>query len=224
MSRGGSPWSSCVYDAASNRILVGTGNVLPQHTLPQPKYSLGVLSVDATTGGSPRFFQPSNDDNYRPDDTDVDMAASPTVFTRGDGRRVLAVGSKNGSFFLLDAATLDVLARRQLLPRAGGNGGFPGDRGTAGPGHRPPQRRRGNPADGELLRHVQLPGRASGLGRLLRRCRRVRLGENHPGIDTATTPFLRALDWNDLTDAWADAVRPGPDQALRRPAATAVRP
>jgi outer membrane protein assembly factor BamB len=213
VARGGSPWSSCVYAAASNRILVGTGNVLPQHTLPQPKYSLGVLSVDATTGGSPRFFQPSNDDNYRPDDTDVDVAASPTVFTRGDGRRVLAVGSKNGSFFLLDAATLDVLARRQLLPRAGGNGGFPGDRGRRVPAIDPRNADEGILPTENFYGTFSCPVVHSGLGRVYVGVGGFAFGENHPGIDTATTPFLRALDWNDLTDAWA--TRSDPDRIRR---------
>src|SRR6185503_2058511 len=60
-----------------------------------------------------------------------DVPAGPTIFRRS-GVNVLAIGSKNGSFFLLDPNTMAVLpnGRRQLLPRAGGNGGFPGDTGA----------------------------------------------------------------------------------------------
>ncbi|MFC7622944.1 PQQ-binding-like beta-propeller repeat protein [Microlunatus sp. GCM10028923] len=210
--RGGSPWSSCAYDPATNRIVVGTGNVLPQEPLPQPKYSLGVLSVDADTGANPRFFQPVPADNYRPDDSDVDMAASPLVFSRGN-RRVVAIGSKNGSFFLLDAVTLEPLARRQLLPRAGGNGGFPGDRGRRIPAIDPRV-----PEEGVLLTEnfygtFSCPVVHAGLGRIYVGVGGFAFGETRPGIDTATTPFIRAMDWEDLTDAWATAS--GPDQVRR---------
>jgi len=55
------------------------------------------------------------DDSYRPSDLHIDIPGSPTIFSRG-GTRVVAVGSKNGSFFLLDAHTMNELARRQPLP------------------------------------------------------------------------------------------------------------
>jgi outer membrane protein assembly factor BamB len=210
--RGGSPWSSCAYDPWSNRVIVGTGNVLPQHPLPQPKYSLGVLSVDAVTGTEPRFFQPSNADNYRPDDSDVDMAASPLVFTRGS-RRVVAIGSKNGSFFLLDANTLEPLARRQLLPRAGGNGGFPGDRGSRLPDIDPRVPDAGVLPTENFYGTFSCPVVAGDLGRIFVGVGGFAFGEAHPGIDTASTPFLRAMDWNDLTDAWVTNV--GADRVSR---------
>ena len=209
--RGASPWSSCAYDPWSDRIVVGTGNVLPQGPVPQPKYSLGVLSLDAATGTAPRFFQPANADNYRPDDSDVDMAASPLIFTRGS-RRVVAIGSKNGSFFLLDANSLEVLARRQLLPRAGGNGGFPGDRGRRLPGIDPRIPDAGVLPTENFYGTFSCPVVAADLGRIFVGLGGFAFGEEHPGIDSASTPFLRAMDWNDLTDAWvtsanADRVR-----------------
>ncbi|WP_203751074.1 PQQ-binding-like beta-propeller repeat protein [Cellulomonas chitinilytica] len=215
--RGGSPWSSVAYDAASDRVVVGTGNVLPQHPLPQPKYSLGVLSLDATTGGSPRFFQPANADNYRPDDSDVDMAASPLVYTVG-GRRVVALGCKNGSFFVLDAASLEVLARRQLLPRAGGNGGFPGDRGRRLRFVDPREVEHGQISTENFYGTFSCPVVHAGLRRIFVGLGGFEFGGAHPGIDSPTTPFLRAMDWADLTDAWATRV--GPDRVSRYVTAT----
>jgi hypothetical protein len=39
------------------------------------------------------------------------------LFTRGKDRtRILAIGSKNGSSFLLNPETMQVIARRQLIP------------------------------------------------------------------------------------------------------------
>jgi glucose dehydrogenase len=97
--RGASPWSSCSYDRTLNRIYIGTGNALKggesYTTLPESKYSSGVLSLDATTGDFRGFFQPSPTDNYRNTDIDIDVPAGPMLFTQGDsGKRVLAIGSK----------------------------------------------------------------------------------------------------------------------------------
>jgi outer membrane protein assembly factor BamB len=211
--RGGSPWSSCAFDAASGRVIVGTGNVLPQNPLPQPPYSLSVLSVDAVTGGSPRFFQPSNLDNYRPDDDDCDIAASPMVFSRGR-QRVVAVGSKNGSFFLLDAATMAPLARRQLLPRIGGNGGFPGDKGRAVRNIDPhPLQPNGERRTENFYGTFSCPAAHAGLQRIFVGLGGFAFGVGTPGIDSVSTPFLRALNWTDLTDAWTTVE--GPDRVHR---------
>ena len=214
-SRGGSPWSSVAYDPVTGRIFVGTGNVLPQGPVPQPKYALGLLSLDAATGRNPRFFQPANADNYRPGDSDCDVAAGPLLYRDPvDGRRYVAIGSKNGSFFVLEADTLVPVAKRQLLPRIGGNGGFPGDNGqpvaTIDPHPLEPDGSRStenfygvfSTASVSYARrrlYVGVGGFAFGIG--------------SPGIDTASTAFLRALDWNDLTDQWPTEV--GPDQIRR---------
>lgn len=119
-SKGASVWSSCVYHSDLDVIFVGTGNPESSGPLPNPPYSSGLLALDATTGSFWGFFQPDPNDSYRPDDGDVDIGASPTLVRRPD-RTVVAIGSKNGSFFLLDPGTpsdkkLEVLSRRQLLP------------------------------------------------------------------------------------------------------------
>jgi len=213
LQRGASPWSSFAFDPVSNRVVVGTGNVLPQHALPQPRYSLGVLSLDATTGRAPRFFQPSSADNYRPDDTDVDVAAAPMLFVR-DNRRVVAIGSKNGSFFLLDADTLAPLARRQLLPRAGGNGGFPGDTGAALPEVDPHRPAPGGEEQTENFYGVfSTASYHGGLKRLFVGVGGFAFGVGNPGIDSDSTAFLRCLNWDDLTDAWVTST--GPDGVER---------
>src|SRR3569832_1912468 len=99
--------------------------------MPDERYASGLLSLDATTGQFRGFFQPLQSDSYWPGDFDVDVPCSPTVYTRSGGQRVVCFGSKNGSFFILDADTLAVVARRQLLPGRGG-GGRPGGGGAPG--------------------------------------------------------------------------------------------
>ena len=127
-SKGASVWSSCLYSLKLDRIYVGTGNADPDHQLPNAPYASGVLSLDAESGAFKGFFQPSPSDSYRPDDLDVDTPPSPLLFTHA-GADVLAIGSKNGSFFLLDPNSMQAIAQRQILPRRGGDG-FPGDGST----------------------------------------------------------------------------------------------
>jgi outer membrane protein assembly factor BamB len=191
--KGVSVWSSCAYDQALNRIYVGTGNVLPEdpnnpNPLPDPYYGSGVLALDADTGAFRGFFQPAPSDSYQPTDLDVDVPASPLLFTRSDEKRVLAIGSKNGSFFLLDPDTMTPLARRQLLPYDANGKPLPNVDPHTGPGE-------------NMYGVYSTAAVDQGLGRLF-----VGLGGYSGSIDSATTPFMRALDWNTLNDAWTTAV------------------
>jgi outer membrane protein assembly factor BamB len=203
---GASVWSSCAYDRGLNRIYVGTGNSLYDLTapgggtdLPDEMYGSGLLALDADTGAFRGFFQPGSDDSYRPGDADVDVPGSATVFTRG-GQRVVAFGSKNGSFFLLDANTLQVLGggmqRRQLLPRAGGSG-LPGDRGTAIATVAPITA----PWYENEWGIYATPAVHPGMGKLY-----VGLGGRGSITAPDKTPFMRALNWNTLADAWPTAI------------------
>jgi outer membrane protein assembly factor BamB len=186
--RGSSPWSAPAYCVLLNRIYIGTGNAIPDDPFPDPRYASGLLSLDATTGELKGFFQPEPADNYRPaDDLDVDVPAGPTVFTRG-GTRYVCFGSKNGSFFLLDAGTLKVVRRRQLLPYEAD------DKTKPFPHVDPPQ------APGPRENKSGVFGTAAvaaGLGRIF-----IGLGGYGGAIDSATTPFIRAVDWGTLADAW----------------------
>jgi outer membrane protein assembly factor BamB len=185
---GASPWSSCAFDATANRIYVGTGNSQPDNPLPDSRYASGLISLDATTGAFGAFFQPDPTDSYRQGtegDLDVDVPAAPMIFRRGPDR-VVCIGSKNGSFFLLDPVNLTVLAGRQLLPKDALTGatinsvdphmGYQGENKWG--------------VLGTAAVH-------SGRGRLF-----VGLG-GYVGIDDyRVTPFVRALDWSTLADAW----------------------
>lgn len=205
---GSSVWSSCAYDSTLDRIYVGTGNSQYDFTipglgtiLPDQKYGSGVISLDAATGAFRGFFQPAPDDSYWPGDLDIDVPGAPTVVRRGTDR-VVAFGSKNGSFFLLDPDTLAPLARRQMLPRAGGSG-VPGDRGTGVSGVVP------GPGFAENKYGIfGTPAVHPGSGRLF-----FGLGgyngmalDAGAGIDPTRTPFIRAVDWNTLADAWPTAL------------------
>ncbi len=213
---GCSVWSSPAYDPVLRRIYVGTGNSQYPHTSqPDELYGSGLIALDADTGQFRGFFQPAASDSYRADDADVDVPGSPTVFSHG-GTRVVAFGSKNGSFFLLNPDTLAVIARRQLLPRIGGSG-VPGDMGTPVDAIDPV----GRPFNENKWGVLATPALDSSRGRLF-----VGLGgydgmnlDAGAGIDQTRTPFLRALDWNTLADAWPTAL--GADNVSRY---TATKP
>jgi len=201
---GNSPWSCAAYDGVTRRVFIGTGNSQygvapgPGDGTAQPDYlyGSGLLALDADTGTFAGFHQPAIDDSYWPLDSDIDVPGSPTVFTQA-GRRVVGYGSKNGSYFLLDAQDLSVIARRQLLPRSGGSG-VPGDRGAGIPSV--------VPTGGAGENKWGVLGTAAlhrGTGTLF-----VGLG-GYAGIDGSVTPFMRAADWNTLADKWTTAVSGG---------------
>jgi outer membrane protein assembly factor BamB len=198
--RGASVWSSCAYDRVLNRIYVGTGNSRPDDPLPDEKYASGLISLDATTGAYQGFFQPAPADSYRPKDLDVDVPCGPTVFQRG-GERVVGFGSKNGSFFLLDPDTLQVLGggnqRRQLLPRASGSG-LPGDMGAIIPTVAIDGGGAVDPGFRENKWGVLGSAAVDGARQRLY----IGIG-GYAGIgDERVTPFVRAVDWTTLDDVW----------------------
>ncbi len=195
--RGASIWSSIAYDADYDRLYISTGNPNVDTVLPAPKYANSIVSLDATTGAFVASFHPGKETSYRSTDNDVDFGGSPTVYTLNDGTKVVAAGCKNGSIFVLNADTLELLAWRQMLPYdltdPKNPQPFPNVDLHDSPDPQPSENFSGTystPAvypDGGML--------FIGVG-----------GNNYhpvgPGIDHVTTPFLRAMRWDTLVDAW----------------------
>jgi outer membrane protein assembly factor BamB len=196
--KGSSVWSSLAYDELLNRVYVGTGNDSPDVlSLPTPLYSNGLLALDATTGGFLGFFQPSASDSYQAGDIDVDMSGSPVLYNCSSGARVVGIGGKTGSFFLVRADNPSVVvARRQLLPYCM----------SAPDGHRVPVQAIVQPSDPGLgdgdFGIFSAAGIDRNSGRLF-----VGMG-SAKALDPTTTPFVRALDWTTLEDAWPTKIVP----------------
>jgi len=201
---GSSPWSSFAYDWVLRRVYVGTGNSqylggTASSVAPDQRYGSGLIALDADTGEFRGFHTSQQDDSYWPNDADIDVPGAPTIFRRG-GERVVCYGSKNGSFFLLDPNTLEVLGggsqRRQLLARENGTG-HPGNRGNP--------INSVVPTGGAVAENkwgvMATPAVHVGLGKLY-----VGLGGYQGANDGTKTPFVRALDWNNLNDAWPTAI------------------
>jgi len=204
--RGCSVWSSIAWDERLNRLYCATGNPYPDQILPCGWYANGILALDAGTGEYRGFFQAPPESNYRPSDMDVDFGGSPTLFT-ANSRRLVCAGCKNGGFFVLDAATMELISERQLLPYYNDGTRIP----TVDP-HVGPYDNRIDPTMPNRMSDEEDQENYSGTystaavnenyGMLY-----IGVGGNnyHPvkaGIDSSTTPFLRALRWVTLDDAW----------------------
>ncbi|HST59758.1 MAG TPA: PQQ-binding-like beta-propeller repeat protein [Longimicrobium sp.] len=226
--RGASVWSGIAYDNGMLYITTGNpangDNGLPAPLDPWtdphaatdctlwrlpvasvPKYAYSVLILDAATGTFKAQYLPTQDSSYRPSDIDIDFGGSAAVFTQ-NGKPVVAAANKNGTLFLLDATDLTLLKQRQLLPYD-----MDGQRIPSVDPH--PTDQSVNPvtpdnceSDNNLNENYSGPFGAPavdtdrgliyvGLG-----------GPNYhnasPGIDYQSTPFMRAVKWDTLEDAW----------------------
>ncbi len=208
---GASVWGCIAFDEQLNRLYCPTGNGKPDGSLPTSGWTNGLLSLDAATGGFKGFFQAPADSNYRDSDNDVDFGASPLLLNLADGTRAVGIGCKNGSFFVLNADTLELIARRQLLPYY--NEGTPQQAqiptvdphwaNDGGPEIDPHlTNTESNAYDAENYSGIYSSAAWDPLTQRIF----VGVGGNNyhtvaPGIDTDTTPFMRALNY-DLSDAW----------------------
>lgn len=123
-AHGGGPiWVTGTYDPALNLMFWGTGNPHPvlAGSVRQGAnlYTCSILAIDPDTGKIKWFYQPSPHDTH-----DWDAVETPVLFDAGwrgkDGkllqRRLLAHGSRNGYFFILDRATGEHLLTSQFIP------------------------------------------------------------------------------------------------------------
>jgi outer membrane protein assembly factor BamB len=214
ITMGSSVWSAIAYDSQLNRLYCSTGNPSPDGTLPTLGYTNGILALDATTGNFMGFTQFPVKGSYRANDADVDVGGAPTIFTL-NGRKVVGAGCKNGTYMILDATTLEIIVWRQMLPYMNDGSQIP----TVDP-HGPDDPNNPNPVrTNEQSNSVANPPTGNnetenfygtystaavhpGLGKLF-----IGIGGNNyhyiaPGIDSDTTPFMRAMDWITLGDAW----------------------
>jgi polyvinyl alcohol dehydrogenase (cytochrome) len=109
--RGASVWSSPTYDRDSNLLYVSTGNYFQAGSGADPGSEDAVFALDATTGNVVWHTQLVKGDiwngNIVPSaaNPDADVADSPRIFHLADGTRVVSAGSKDGFYFVMNAAT-----------------------------------------------------------------------------------------------------------------------
>jgi outer membrane protein assembly factor BamB len=227
---GCSVWGSIAYDRDLNRLYCPTGNQQPEPNndwqwadttqppppfkpeLPSPGYSNGILALDADTGEHKGFWQVPPDSNYRPSDGDIDIGSSPVLYTSGE-QRVVAIACKNGSVFTLDAATLQLLNQRQLLPHMNDGTRIPTVDPHSASGDLNPHMTNelsdaipGENYSGAFNTAAYHPGSQDSPPSITPRLFIAIGGPNYhsasPGIDSDSTPFMRAVDATTLADVW----------------------
>jgi len=119
MSTGGAPaWMTGTYDPELNLVYWGTGN--PHPTMAggvragDNLYTCTILALNPDTGAIVWYFQPSPHDTH-----DWDAVETPVLFTadfKGKPRKLLAQGSRNGYFFVLDRKTGKNLLTAPFVP------------------------------------------------------------------------------------------------------------
>lgn len=210
VSRGCSIWSSIAYDETLNRLYCATGNPADpanpnfDHGLPAAGYAYGILALDADSGAFMGFQQLPQNSSYRPSDLDIDFGGSPTVFTL-NGRRVVAAGCKNGALFIVDANTLELVNWRQMLPFFNNGDKIPTvdpHSSASGPNPHPSNDESDATPAENFSGTYSTPAVHPDLGLLF-----IGMGGSNDnlvssGIDSTTTPFMRAMHTDTLADAW----------------------
>jgi acido-empty-quinoprotein group A len=104
---GGMAWITGTYDPESNLTYWGIGNPNPVLNGDQRKgdnlYTCSIVALDVETGKLKWYFQPSPHDTH-----DWDAVQTPVLFEdtqNGVRRKLLAQGSRNGYFVVLDRTT-----------------------------------------------------------------------------------------------------------------------
>ena len=220
LSLGCSVWSSPAYDADLDILYCTTGNPSPDGWLPSEGYAVSLLALRGSTGHYVGHQQFPPESSYRPSDQDVDIGGAVTLYTI-DGRKVAGVGCKNGSYMLCDAETIELIRWRQMLPKKN-DGSLIASVDPHGPdtsteldphisNEQSNQRVQNPPSDysGENFHGTYSTAALCSAQKKLF----IGLGGNNyhwiaPGIDSDNTPFMRAMDWETLDDAWPMAGDP----------------
>ncbi len=125
-------WATPTYDEENGLIYVTTGN---NYSAPANALEDSVIALDATTGAIRWVMQAVSDDvsNFGVPIaplTDSDFGDSPQIYRLSNGRKVVGAGNKNGNYFVMDAATGQLLNAKHL--QTGGSlGGLFADSATA---------------------------------------------------------------------------------------------
>lgn len=122
----GGVWGSPTLDPSTGLLYFGTANcpaVNDNPALPMEE----VTALVAETGVPVWTFrphQPPGLSSYQ--DEDEDFGATPNLFTDASGRKVLGIGSKDGSYYALNPATGAVYWNTHVVTPAPNIGGFIG--------------------------------------------------------------------------------------------------
>ncbi len=209
---GCSVWSSPAYDPDLDILYCTTGNPVPDGELPSLGYSVGLLALKASTGDFVGFAQFPAESSYRVSDIDVDVGGAPTLYSI-NGRKVVGLGCKNGSYMICDAQTIEIIKWKQMLPTMLDGSQIP----TVDP-HGPDTSSNPAPFVSNEESNATKAENFHGTYSTAAICTPLQalfigLGGNNyhfiaSGIDSPSTPFMKAMKWDTLEDAWPMAGDP----------------
>jgi quinohemoprotein ethanol dehydrogenase len=117
---GGAPWDAITYDPQTGYVLIGTGNGAPWPAeIRSPGnndnlYLASIVALRLDTGEYVWHYQMTPHESWDYDSTQQIMLADLTI--EGTKRHVAMQASKNGYFYVLDAATGKLLSARGFVP------------------------------------------------------------------------------------------------------------
>jgi outer membrane protein assembly factor BamB len=206
VAKGASVWSSIAYDPALKQLYAATGNPQPDSSLPTLGYTNSVIVLDAKTGKFKGCVQIPAKMSYRPSDIDVDIGGAPTLWKLSH-QNVVGIGCKNGCYMVFDAVTFKLLTSRQLLPLMNDTSQIA----TVDP-HFIDDPSDPQPVVTNDVSNVVPAENFQGTYSTAAICTAqkrlfIGVGGNNyhyvsSGIDSPNTPFIRALHWDTLEDAW----------------------
>jgi quinohemoprotein ethanol dehydrogenase len=125
---GGTPWDGLLYDPETNLVIIGTGNGAPWPAeIRSPGggdnlFTASIVALDADTGEYRWHYQATPQDSWDFDNTQQLVTADLVI--NGVKRHVVMQAPKNGVFYVIDAATGEVLSADLFVPTANWMLGF----------------------------------------------------------------------------------------------------
>jgi PQQ-dependent dehydrogenase (methanol/ethanol family) len=117
---GGTPWDSIVYDTKTDLLFVGTGNGSPWNHFIRSQgkgdnlFLSSILALKPETGEYVWHYQTTPGDNW--DYTATQQIMIADLMIGGKQRHVVMQAPKNGFFYVLDAATGELLSADKYAP------------------------------------------------------------------------------------------------------------
>jgi polyvinyl alcohol dehydrogenase (cytochrome) len=106
---GASVWTTPAIDGVTGRLFVGTGNAYQE---PAHEHTDSVLMLEARSGRILDHFQATAGDVWNATSNatagpDHDFGASPNLIQGSEGRQLIGIGQKSGTYWALDRDSLD---------------------------------------------------------------------------------------------------------------------
>jgi len=125
---GGTPWDGILYDPVTDLVIFGTGNGAPWPAeIRSPGggdnlFTASIVAVDASTGEYRWHYQATPQDSWDFDNTQQLVTAD--LMINGEEKHVVMQAPKNGVFYVIEAATGNVLSANLYVPTANWMLGF----------------------------------------------------------------------------------------------------